>query len=113
MSDMNGAPSGAGIGPEPLPPQLRFLKTLVTVLAATMIAGVITIVALLVIRLNAPAPLPLLPAAIHLPDGEKAEAVTFGPGWIAVVSDAGRIHIFDQPGGRLRQSLTVAPQAER
>jgi heme/copper-type cytochrome/quinol oxidase subunit 2 len=36
-----------------LPRDLRFLKTLVTVLTVVMIAGVITITTLLVIRLNA------------------------------------------------------------
>ncbi|HHX89647.1 MAG TPA: hypothetical protein GX700_07725, partial [Paracoccus sp.] len=39
--------------PGPLPPDLRFLKLLVTTLAGVMILGLVTIVALLVIRLTA------------------------------------------------------------
>ena len=49
--------------PEPeLPPSLRFLKRLVTVLTITMILGVITVVGLLVTRLTAVAPVASLPA---------------------------------------------------
>lgn len=92
-----------------MPPELRFLKTLVTVLTATMILGLITIVALLVIRLNAPAPAPLLPASISLPGGAKAEAVTMGKGWVAVVTDRGQILIYDAETGLLRQTVDVAP----
>lgn len=106
MSDMNDAPA-ASTGP--LPPELRFLKTLVTVLMVTMILGLITIVALLVIRLNAPAPAPLLPAKIALPDGARAEAVTMGKGWVAVVTDRGQILIYDGETGLLRQMVDVTP----
>ena len=38
-----------------LPPGLRFLRQLVTVLTVVMIVGVVLIAALLVIRLNQPA----------------------------------------------------------
>ena len=54
--------------PEPdLPANLRFLRVLVTVLTATMILGLITIVALLVIRFSQP-PRLSLPDEIALPD---------------------------------------------
>ena len=47
---------------------LKFLRRLVTTLTATMILGVLAIVALLVIRLQTPAG-PALPPTITLPDG--------------------------------------------
>lgn len=89
---------------------LRFLKLLVTVLAGTMIAGLLTIVALLVIRFPAAtAPRPVLPDAIALPEGTSAEAVTMGRGWIAVVTGDGRILIYDAPSGALRQTVAIVP----
>ncbi|MCU0802624.1 MAG: DUF6476 family protein [Rhodobacteraceae bacterium] len=91
-----------------LPPGLRFLKALVIVLAVSMIAGVITIVALLVTRLNGTSPLPL-PETISLPDGAKAQAVTAGADWYAVVTTDNRILIFDRLTGDLRQEIAVTP----
>jgi uncharacterized integral membrane protein len=53
-----------------LPRDLRFLKTLVTVLTVVMIAGVITITTLLVIRLNASgASVTIAPGDFEIPDG--------------------------------------------
>ena len=52
---------------------------------------------------------PALPAGISLPDGAKAEAVTMGRGWIAVVTDKDEILILDANDGRLRQRVTIAP----
>jgi hypothetical protein len=93
------------IGPEPA--NLRFLRRLVTVLTAVMIGGLVTVIALLVIRLQAPAPvLPTLPDTIVLPDGMTADAVTFGAGWVAVVA-GDRILVFDARSGALRQDLTI------
>ena len=90
-------------------PELRFLKVLVTVLAGTMIAGLITIIGLLVIRFPSVAnPRPSVPAQIALPDGLKAEAVTFGRGWIAVVTDSEEGLILDQATGALRQRVRIA-----
>lgn len=89
-----------------LPPDLRFLKRLVTVLTAVMIAGLLTIVALLVIRLGQPAAaIPALPAAITLPAGETAGAVTFAKGYTVVVTEAGRVLVYGADGG-LRQDVT-------
>ena len=78
---------------------------LVTVLTATMIIGVITVVALLVIRLNGPEL--SLPDQIQLPDGASAVAVTQGRGWYAIVTDDDRILVFDAGTGDLRQSIDV------
>ncbi|MDB5658385.1 MAG: hypothetical protein JWS10_1000 [Cypionkella sp.] len=81
----------------------------------TMIGGVITVVALLVTRMPhlggaAPAvPAGLqMPANLKLPDGAKAQAVTFGAGWIGVVTTDNRLFIFT-PQGSLQQEIAIAP----
>jgi hypothetical protein len=89
-----------------LPPSLRFLKHLVTVLMIVMIVGVITVVGLLVTRMPSATPGPVLPASLTLPAGAKAAAVTLGTGWIAVVTTDDRILIFDT-AGNLRQEHRI------
>ncbi|MDQ2065800.1 DUF6476 family protein [Xinfangfangia sp. CPCC 101601] len=112
---MTDAPSGEG-----LPPSLRLLKLLVIVLMLVMIGGVITIVGLIVTRLpaakeDAPpaahAGLSALPAALQMPQGAQPEAVTFGKGWIAVVTQDDRILVFTEDGA-LQQELQLAPLPE-
>lgn len=89
------------------PANLRFLRRLVTVLTAIMICGVVTVVGLLVIRLNAdPAPL-ALPDRVTLPDGTTATAFTVGSDWFAVVTTGDEILIFDQVTGTLRQTVAI------
>ncbi len=100
----------------PLPPSLRVLKWLVILLTLSMIGAVITVVWLLVTRMptaigGAGTGLtagPDLPEAVSLPPGETASAVTFGEGWIAVVTRSGRILVFGSDG-RLRQEITLEP----
>ncbi len=105
MSDMTSSPAPDG---EPPLPNLRFLKALVTILAGTMIVGLITIIALLVIRFPKPSDTaPALPMSLALPEGQKAEAVTMGKGWIAVVTDAQVILIYDATSGTLRQTIAI------
>ena len=110
MSDTTPAPTAPVADPSP-PPELRFLKYLVTALAGTMILGLITIVGLLVTRLPAaPAPRPALPEALALPDGLSAEAVTMGRGWIGVVASGAageEFLVFDAKTGALLQRLPV------
>ena len=89
-----------------LPPSLRALKTLVTVLTLTMIVGVITIVALLVTRLPHMVTTPTLPPALKLPAGTEAAAVTMGTGWIAVVTTDDHILIFGSDG-KLWQEVDI------
>jgi hypothetical protein len=89
------------------PADLRFLKRLVTVLTATMIAGLLAIVALIVIRFGA-VPGPALPEALALPEGVRAEAVTAGRGWYAVVTEDQRLMIFGADG-TLRRTVEIAP----
>ncbi|MBY6139203.1 hypothetical protein KUV26_07090 [Leisingera daeponensis] len=87
------------------PPQIRFLRRLVTTLTVVMIGGLVVIISLLVIRLQSDdAP---LPSEIALPPGVKAEAVTLGRGWIAVVSGDDRILIYDRETGALRQTVRI------
>jgi len=98
----------------PEPPRLRQLRRLVTLLTATLIVGVITVVALLVIRLSALQRPPLaLPPEVALPAGETARAVTRGDGWLAVVTtDAAgreRIRVLDRATGAERAVTEIAP----
>lgn len=94
----------------PLPPSLRFLKWLVIVLTLTMIGGVITVVGLLVTLMPQAISSagPSLPEGFTLPEGAEAQAVTFGEGWIAVVTQDSRILIFGRDG-TLRQEVALGP----
>ncbi|MCT8329405.1 DUF6476 family protein [Albidovulum sediminis] len=102
---MNDAPeTGTGVSPA----DLRFLKGLVTVLAGTMVVGLIAVIVLLVIRLQAiPSQAPLLPDTVSLPDGVTAGAITFGRGWYAVVTTDDRILIFDAESHALLSETQV------
>ncbi len=104
MSDMDNAP----IEVEE-PANLRFLRILVTVLTIIMIAGVALIIALLVIRLQRPAPL-TMPDTITLPQGVTATAFTRGENWIGVVTNDNRIFIFDETGETMRQEIQVTTE---
>jgi hypothetical protein len=101
--------------PEGLPPSLRFLKGLVIVLTLTMIIGVITVVAVIVTRMphsfgtTAAQSGPTLPESITLPDGAKPQAITFGTGWIAVVTQDDRILVYSTDG-QLRQEVPLTVQ---
>lgn len=104
---MSGISPTPAPDPQAVPPGLRFLKILVTVLAGTMIAGLITIVSLIVIRFPAAVSAPALPAALDLPaDAGRAVAVTAGPGWYAVVTDGDELLLF-QAEGRLIQRVAL------
>ena len=100
-----------GMDPDnpPPPPELRFLKLLVTVLTGVMIVGLVTIVALLVIRLglsSAPV-LPELPDGIVLPAGVTMQALTIARDWVVVVSESGEVLLYDRRSGDLRQRVGV------
>ncbi|MEM7643888.1 MAG: DUF6476 family protein [Pseudomonadota bacterium] len=87
-----------------LPPDLRFLKALVTILTAVMIVGVITIVALLVIRL--PSGKPTLPDDLALPAGVGVHAVTQTPTrWLVTTTDE-RLLIL-APDGTLIRTIAL------
>lgn len=103
---MSNTPEDPEILPEPA--NLRFLRRLVTVLTAVMIAGLVAIVSLIVIRFTAatkpPAP---LPAEIALPSGATASAFTQGGDWYAVVTTDDQILIFDRATHELRQTISI------
>lgn len=98
---MNDSPT-----PDGPPPELRFLKLLVTTLAGVMIVGLVVIVALLVIRLQPP-DAPSLPDRVTLPEGAQATAFTRGTDWFAVVTADDEILIFDSGSGALRQRIAI------
>ncbi len=110
MSDMPPAPTDPSTDAA-TPPELRFLKFLVTALAGTMIIGLITIVTLLVIRLpSATAARPVLPETVAMPAGLAAETITMGRGWVGVVATGAageEFLIFDGKTGALRQRIPV------
>lgn len=91
-----------------LPPSLRFLRALVIVLMISMIGGVLALVWVVVTRLPAAlnAAPPALPTAITLPDGETPAALTFGKGWVAVVTEGDRLLIYGTDGA-LWQQITI------
>jgi hypothetical protein len=91
------------------PPELRFLKLLVAALAATMIAGILAIVALLALRLpGQPAPL-ALPEGLTLPPGARAEALSFGRDWVVVLTEDGAALVYDRATGVLRNRVVLVP----
>ncbi|MDQ2091981.1 DUF6476 family protein [Marimonas arenosa] len=84
---------------------LKFLRLLVTVLTATMILGLLVIIALFVIKFSETRP--DLPDRIVLPDGAKATAFTQSDTWFAVVTDDDRILIYNPTTGTLVQEIEV------
>lgn len=78
-------------------PELRLLRTLVTGLTVVMAVGMVTVVGLMWMRLSRPA-LPDLPAAIALPQGAQARAVTFSEDRIVVVTGDDRVLVYDRAG---------------
>ena len=88
------------------PPQLIFLRRLVTILTLTMIGGIITLVTLIFMRFqDAPGPLGL-PESILLPDGSTPMAFTKSEDWYAVVTNEKQILIYDL-NGVLFQKINV------
>ncbi len=76
-----------------------------------MIAGLVTIIVLIVIRVpdvvrTVPDPVPL-PTSITLPDGSIATAFTRGADWYAVVTGDDEILIFDIGTGELLQRVEI------
>lgn len=70
-----------------------------------MIVGLVTVVALIVMRFRDDGP--ILPEEITLPEGVTVQAVTTGDGWYALVTDDGRILIYDRITGALRQEVIL------
>jgi len=71
------------------PPHLRTLRRLVNALTVVLILGFITIVVVIVMQFARPSSTPSgpeLPPFTSLPGSETAQAVTYGNGWIAIVT---------------------------
>lgn len=94
-----------------LPPGLRALQRLVTVLTVVMIAGFLVLIGAFVMRLNAGAP--VAPDTLEVPEGAEPLAFTQGSDWVAVVvrgpDGAESIRVHDRLTGRLRQEIVLAP----
>ena len=91
----------------PEPASLRFLRRLVTVLTGVMILAMVILIGLFLTRFPAPSTTPALPTNLEMPEGATAQAVTFGTGWTAVVTQDDRILIFSSDSGALRQEIDV------
>ena len=89
------------------------MRKLVNVMTVVFILGFITIVIVIVMqftRTQNTAAGPELPPFTSLPGSETAQAVTFGKGWIAVVTidqeGVERIHVYT-PDGMPRQTMEI------
>ncbi|UWQ96627.1 hypothetical protein K3728_05185 [Rhodobacteraceae bacterium M385] len=93
----------------PLPPNLRFLRMLVTVLTAVMILGVITIVALLVIRLaDNGQPILVHPEVFEIPEGVNTLGYSVVDGYTVIVGDDQVIRVFASDTRELVDQLDLA-----
>ncbi|WP_380054183.1 DUF6476 family protein [Falsihalocynthiibacter sp. SS001] len=95
-----------------LPANLKFLRVLVTILTATMIAGLVVVITLLVTRFPdqetlSGAKTSVFPNEITLPDGVNATAYTQGSDWFAIVTDQDQILIYDRDDNSLRQTIDL------
>lgn len=92
----------------PLPPNLRFLRVLVTVLTAVMILGVITIVALLVIRLGDTArPILVHPEEFTIPEGVNTVGYSIHDGLVIIVGEDSVIRVFEASTRELVQEIQL------
>lgn len=93
----------------PLPPNLRFLRVLVTVLTAVMILGVITIVALLVIRLGDNGqPILVHPEVFDIPEGVNTLGYSVVDGYTVIVGDDQIIRVFASDTRELVDQLDLS-----
>lgn len=86
---------------------VRYLKTLVTALTVTMIAGFIVLVTVVVMRFNADPSAVTWPETLALPEGTQAEAVTRGPDYLLVVTTDGRALVYAPDGETLRREIDL------
>ena len=83
-----------------LPQNLRFLQRLVTLLTVSMIAGILTIAALLAFKLRSENI--NFPQTLTLPDGTKPIAFTQTKDWYSVITEADQILIYKNDGTLIR-----------
>ncbi|MEQ8365179.1 MAG: DUF6476 family protein [Roseicyclus sp.] len=101
-------PPETPIPEDALPPSLKRLRLLVTVLTVVMIAGVITIIALLVIRLSADTRVVVVdPAGFSTPDGVGTLGYSVVGGRAVLVGDDGVIRVYDSDSRALVQEFDL------
>lgn len=90
--------------PPPDPANLRFLRRLVTTLTIVMILGILTVVALLVIRLSGEAsPQLVFPESLEIPAGVDITGMSVVGGRAIIVTSDGVVALHDlATGARLR-----------
>lgn len=109
-TDDSGPPNSWGVGMSPT--TLRVLKILVVVMGILIVAGVVTIVATIISRLNAkseasapsqsrlqapnPVTMPVMAPAVIDPIGTVTHALPTGARIVSVSADAGRLFIHHQ-----------------
>lgn len=76
-----------------------------TLLTATMIAGMAAIFVLMALRLNSPST-PPLPERISLPDGTNPTAFAQTPHYIAITTPT-QVLIYTPDGKALKQTITL------
>ena len=84
-----------------IPPSIKLLKLLVTVLACVMIIGFIIIVSLFVLNFQK-SHVPI-PVTLELQNGVKPIAYTQTKDWYAIVTDEHEILIYDNSGNRIQK----------
>ena len=84
-----------------IPPSIKLLKLLVTVLACVMIIGFIIIVSLFVLNFQK-SHFPI-PVTLELQNGVKPIAYTQTKDWYAIVTDEHEILIYDNSGNRIQK----------
>ena len=72
-----------------------------------MIGGLLILIALIVIRIQQPAPTLAIPEQITLPDGATAQAFTTTSDWYAVVTTDNQILIYDRITAEVIQTIQV------
>ncbi len=90
--------------PEKKVPHLDYLRRLVTLLSATMICGMVTLIILFVIRFQQDKL--SVPPEITLPSGVTPIAYTQTHDWYAVVTQENKILLFT-PKGKLFQTVEI------
>ncbi len=81
---------------------LRFLRSLVLVLTATMIAGMVLLVALFYARLGGDAPATeslVVPDRFKIPNGSQIAAVTQAKAFWVLVTAEGEVLFYEPTGG--------------
>jgi len=99
-------------GDAALPANLRFLRVLVTVLTAVMILGVITIVGLLVIRLNdgGGAAVLVVPSEFDPPAGVAIVGYSLVEGRTVLIGDDAVIRVYDTDSRALVQEIRIGAE---